>query len=828
MGENTTTTTTSNATAENTPMRMARTTSALLREAERNAEEQTVASPREYHDEKKTKGKAAAVAGHEEAGLVCRNGIDQEEMECTQHVSVDKGRRSSACGNEDVRSAWTQDARRETGEGSEYEVKTRRNEKEEEKDKRRESEEEVRSARKVKRRRRSLDALDTNHTNENEIVHAEEILRRNSSTAAPALPGKKDLLASLPDEVRYTRTLHARTRTRTRTRSITVRVDFQAASSARCTQCTDGMWMDMNVCLHTKTRTYIQTQLQECILELVDPRDLVHLRCVSKWLSQSKALWIATTMKMKAYVDELTFSSQASNNKVTRDLGFRKCKSRAESPLMVLEFMHRMRKARLVSECVGLGSYHSALIMRGSSSSDDSCDTTADVCASLHMSGRGFHGQLGLGDHCDKSEPTPLHDHIHIKDLTRSRAAHETTDSGDETSIDEVGADEIHESPEDETGKFSGLYVKAVAENHQYIETSDHIVQVSCGGCHTAAVTAKGKLLTWGLASSGELGHGGCTPIECPSPRLVRSVNFLEVVRVAAGGNHTIAVTRCGSTWTCGRGRHGQLGHGHYHDVGPLQKVSALNGRTIVGVAAGATHSAAYAADGALYTWGSNSCGQLGHGVGHVVGFPWPRRVSEIAREHIFSVAAGGQHTLAVTSAGVMYAFGRNRHGALGLGDATNRYTPERVRVVPEWAEGEDDENVDERIAAVAAGADHSIVLTGLGKVYTCGHCNYGQLGHGDLVSTTVFTEVWALSNTIGRGNFITAVAAGDHHSAAVDSKGCVWMWGRGEWGQLGFGATRSQWKPVRIMKGSVPIDDLPSEGVCAGSRHSMASMRAQ
>ena len=215
MGENTV----------NTPLTMARTTSALLREAERNAEERTVASPRAYHA-KETPGKSAAVAGAEEADVACRNGLDEdEEMACTQHGSVDKGRRSSACENDDGRFAWTRGVRRETGEGSEFEVKTRRNadDDDDDDDGAREGEEEVRSARKVKRRRR-----DQNDAVDDDIVRAEGPLRRNSSsTAAPALPGKTDMLASLPDEVRH------KTHTHTHKEEEDIAVGLQQAPSAR-------------------------------------------------------------------------------------------------------------------------------------------------------------------------------------------------------------------------------------------------------------------------------------------------------------------------------------------------------------------------------------------------------------------------------------------------------------------------------------------------------------------------------------------------------------------------------------------------------------------
>ena len=105
------------------------------------------------------------------------------------------------------------------------------------------------------------------------------------------------------------------------------------------------------------------------------------------------------------------------------------------------------------------------------------------------------------------------------------------------------------------------------------------IASIECGGSHCAALTTSGQLLTWGLASSGELGHGGWTPIEVEVPRPVSSLGMaVRVASVAAGANHTLAVGACGGLWSCGRGRHGQLGQGHFHDVGPLQRVEVLRG----------------------------------------------------------------------------------------------------------------------------------------------------------------------------------------------------------------------------------------------------------
>lgn len=65
----------------------------------------------------------------------------------------------------------------------------------------------------------------------------------------------------------------------------------------------------------------------------------------------------------------------------------------------------------------------------------------------------------------------------------------------------------------------------------------------------------------------------------------------VRIVSVATGGNHTLAVGACGSVWACGRGRHGQLGLGHFRDAGSMTLCEALRGVRVMSAAAGQAHS---------------------------------------------------------------------------------------------------------------------------------------------------------------------------------------------------------------------------------------------
>jgi len=242
----------------------------------------------------------------------------------------------------------------------------------------------------------------------------------------------------------------------------------------------------------------------------------------------------------------------------------------------------------------------------------------------LYTFGRGFHGQLGQGGYDDAARP------------------HAVSLAG----------------------------VAGIADPSA-LET------VRCGASHCAALTPDGTLLTWGLASSGELGHGGWTPIEVDVPRAVASMASTRVAQVAAGANHTVAVSETGGLWTCGRGRHGQLGHGHFHDAGPLRRLDALRGMRVTHAVAGGAHSLCLTECGSVWSWGACRHGQLGLGdvafataAGWETGVPWPCLVESLQDldEPVVTLAAGGHHTLFVTAGGQLWGCGRGEHGALGVG----------------------------------------------------------------------------------------------------------------------------------------------------------------
>lgn len=128
---------------------------------------------------------------------------------------------------------------------------------------------------------------------------------------------------------------------------------------------------------------------------------------------------------------------------------------------------------------------------------------------------------------------------------------------------------------------------------------------------HALAVKGDGTVWAWGSNFRGKLGDG--TTTNRPTP--VQVVDMADAIAVAAGTEHSLALKSDGTVWSWGDGS--GLGYeieGLYSATpGQVDEAGEIF-TNIVAVAAGANHSLALEAEGGIWAWGANNDGQLGDG----------------------------------------------------------------------------------------------------------------------------------------------------------------------------------------------------------------------
>ena len=301
------------------------------------------------------------------------------------------------------------------------------------------------------------------------------------------------------------------------------------------------------------------------------------------------------------------------------------------------------------------------------------------------------------------------------------------------------------------------------------------VTAISAGWNHFVVLKEDGTVWTWGLNNYGQLGDGTNT-----DRRLAVQVinagdsSFLsEVIAVAAGDYHTLALRSDGTVWAWGRNEFGQLGNnaggwGRFSNraVQVMAHTDPAFLGNIIAISAGHEHSVALSLDGTVWTWGDNFFGQLGDGSNHESHLP----VRVVAAstdflEEISAISAAHEHTLALDIHGRLFAWGWNEFGQLGDGTNVNQNTPVLVL-------GPDCPGFLDGIVSATAGYYRSYAVRDDGSVLTWGWIRVGQ-------SDDCATISRSLPVRVPRSNDgeISRIVAGFEHTAFLmdDSQLCLW-----------------------------------------------------
>ncbi|MEU0494587.1 CAP domain-containing protein [Mycobacterium sp. NPDC006124] len=209
---------------------------------------------------------------------------------------------------------------------------------------------------------------------------------------------------------------------------------------------------------------------------------------------------------------------------------------------------------------------------------------------------------------------------------------------------------------------------------------------VSAGGWHSLALRSDGSVWGWGSNGDGQLGRDPASPndqFDFPI-RITSLINGTSAI--AAGLYHTVALEETtGQMWVFGMNIAGCLGTGDpdrlfFRDPQKPAETGAFTGRDIVAIAAADFNSYAVDRDGHVWAMGSNSFHQLGPNVDPLSHDALAHQIPNLSR--VVDVSAGLGHALALTSGNELWSWGSNSAGQLGQGVAIGpAHGPGRVGV---------------------------------------------------------------------------------------------------------------------------------------------------
>jgi alpha-tubulin suppressor-like RCC1 family protein len=343
------------------------------------------------------------------------------------------------------------------------------------------------------------------------------------------------------------------------------------------------------------------------------------------------------------------------------------------------------------------------------------------------------------------------------------------------------------------------------------------VTKVAAGGKHSLALAADGTVAAWGQNIYNQLGTD--TYVSSELPVEVGTTGVLagkQVIDVAAGGQHSLALGADGTLAAWGVNNSGQLGDGTTsRGATPVlvRTTGVLAGRTVVAVAAGGAHSLALCADGTVAAWGSNSSGQLGNGSTVSSNVPvWVNQTGVLAGKTVVSVVAGSNYSMALCADGTLAAWGEGGSGSLGNNTTVTSSVPVLVDRTGVLA--------GKTITAIATGAQHGMALCADGTLALWGSNGHGQLGD----NTTTSKSLPVLVNRTGAllGKTIIGIGAGDYFSLARCADGTLAEWGNNSSGQLGNTTTTNSSVPVLVDTTALRAGESLVAAI-GGGAHSLA-----
>lgn len=278
-------------------------------------------------------------------------------------------------------------------------------------------------------------------------------------------------------------------------------------------------------------------------------------------------------------------------------------------------------------------------------------------------------------------------------------------------------------------------------------------------------ITKNDDVFAFGKNIYGRLGFGHINSID--APEIVIDLCRKNIIEFANGSGHVVAKSKDGQTFCWGYNASGQMGNGN-QDSSFFKPMKILQGKFITDIACGEWHSLVLTSSGELYAWGYNEFGQIGNGKSNDCQLS-PYKLNGFDGHKIKSISCGAYHSMALTVNGLVYSWGSNDWGQLGLPKVkeSNNSVPQVINV-------KDHMNKPIKSSKIMCGYEHSMFLSNRGDIYAFGRNDCGQIGNGNKIMNQKVTKI----ETGYKFNDI-ALHASHNISISISNKNVIFVWGQ-------------------------------------------------
>lgn len=280
---------------------------------------------------------------------------------------------------------------------------------------------------------------------------------------------------------------------------------------------------------------------------------------------------------------------------------------------------------------------------------------------------------------------------------------------------------------------YYGIEGQKINDEPVKAEIPTEIVQVAVGKEHYLALDKNGEVWSWGQNDYYQLGTANETSRITPN----KIEGLKNIKRIACGDYNSFAIGSLGEVYAFGLNENGECGVGVYTNKIPVTK--AKNVSDIIDVKADKNHTVLLKSTGEVFVSGSNLNEELGMDISKI------RKINEFTKlqniDHAVMISAGSMQSVALKTDGSMYSWGLNKSSNLS------------------------------DIRYISGGKGYNFAINKAGEVFACGENSSGEFGNNTNTSSNEYIKIETINNLLG-------ISAGDRYSVTVKSDGTVWATG--------------------------------------------------